>query len=212
LFAATHEPTAMALSWTLLMLDQHSDRLEEIQAELDEVLAERPPTRADLPVLGKLDRAVKETLRLLPPRPVLGFRVVHDPVELEGVTLPVEANVVVSPLATHHDGARFPNPRTFDPDRWFALSPAPFTYLPYGAGPHACLAQAFADQTVRLMLARILQQRRLRCQPGTRIDRQVRGTVLRFKHGLPMRITRPKDPTDPPHRVRGDLHQLVELP
>jgi len=212
LFSSSHEPTAMALAWTLFLLDQHPGRLEAIQTELDEVLAEQRPTRDDLPRLGKLDRAVKESLRLLPPMPVLGYRVVAQPTEIGSVPLPPGANVVVSPLAQHHDPARYREPRTFDPDRWFELSPEPFVYLPFGGGPRACLAQAFANETLRLVLAVILQQRRLRCRPGARIDRLVRGQVMQFAHGLPMRITRPKEPTDPAHPIQGDVRQLVDLP
>ncbi len=212
LFSMAHEPTVMAIVWTLLLLDQHPATLEAIQSELDEVLADHPPTRSALPQLGKLDRAVKESLRLLPPTALLAYRVVSEAVELDGVALPTGANVLVSPLAAHHDGARFPHPRRFDPDRWFGLTPDRFAYLPFGAGERGCIAQAFAEQTVRLILARILQERRLRCQPGTRVDRRVRGTILSLDAGLPMRITRPKEPTDPAQPIKGSVPQLVELP
>ncbi|MEN0065598.1 MAG: cytochrome P450 [Myxococcota bacterium] len=212
LFLGSHATISMAVSWTLLLLDQHPERLEAIQAEIDRVLDERDPTLADLPQLGKLDRAIKETLRIVPVVPVLFFRVTREAVTLGGKNLPAEANVVVSPLAVHHDEARFPDPQRFDPDRWFDLHPDPFDYLPYGAGPRACVGHAFAKVAVPLLLAMILQHRRLRTQPGARIDRLTRGHVMGFKHGLPMRISRPKDPTDPARRIRGDIHQLVTLP
>ena len=212
LFTMSHEPTAMALAWTLFLLDQHADHLVAVQAELDEVLADRPPTRADLPHLGRLDRAVKESLRLLPPMPVLGFRVVAEGAAIGGMPLPANANVIISPLSQHREPGHYRSPTTFCPDRWFGLSPDPFVYLPFGAGARACIAQIFAGESLRLMLAVILQQRRLRCQPGVRIDRQVRGQVLQLKHGLPMRMTRPKEPTDPSRPVRGDVHDLVDLP
>lgn len=212
LFAAGHEPLASAVAWTLFLLDQHADWLEAVQQQIDDVLVDRVPTVADLPQLGKLDRVVKETLRVLTPAPLLVFRVVAEPTVLGGRPLPAGANLVLSPLATHHDPAVYERHSQFDPDRWFDLTPGAFEYLPYGAGARSCVGRTFADRAIRLMLAMILQRRRLRCRRGTRVDRLTRGNVLHFKRGLPMRITRPKDPTDPSSRVRGDVHQLVELP
>src|SRR5918997_1682725 len=70
-FAAGHETTANALTWTWLLLSEHPEAGEELKAELDAVLGGRPPTSADLPDLRCTRQVLEETLRLYPPVPAL---------------------------------------------------------------------------------------------------------------------------------------------
>ncbi|MFO7697175.1 MAG: cytochrome P450, partial [Anaerolineae bacterium] len=48
---AGHETTANALTWTFYLLSQHPQAAARLHAEVDSVLAGRPPTIADLPLL-----------------------------------------------------------------------------------------------------------------------------------------------------------------
>lgn len=90
---------------------------------------------------------------------------------------------------------------------------APRVQLPFGAGPRTCLGALFANQALRLILAMVLRQFRLRTVEGTRIDRLVRGNIVHPRQGLPMLVERRVGGNDrAPARVRGDIHQLVMLP
>src|SRR5262245_61362817 len=64
---AGHETTAIALSWTWVLLAQHPEAEAKLHAELDAVLGGRAPTLADLPRLPYTDQVIKEALRLYPP-------------------------------------------------------------------------------------------------------------------------------------------------
>ena len=62
---------------------------------------------------------------------------------------------------THRDARHWPDPTTFDPERFApeqARQRAPYTFLPFGGGPRNCMGMAFAQVEVKIVLARILQR------------------------------------------------------
>lgn len=89
---------------------------------------------------------VREALRLWPVR----WHVNRSPAEPHRLgDLPVTPadEVVVCGYLVHRDENRWPDPETFRPSRWAGATPlgAKEAYLPFGWGPHACVA---ADLTV----------------------------------------------------------------
>ena len=62
-------------------------------------------------------------------------------------------------------------------------------YLPFGAGPRACIGKVFALIEGQLALAAIAQQVRLTSQPGHSVELQPRIT-LSPAGGLPMIVRR----------------------
>lgn len=213
LFIAGSATTAMTLMWALFLLDQHPHVLAGVVEQIDDVLGDRDPTPADLPALDRLDRVLRESMRVLSTAGALFLRRATQPTTLGGIPVPEGANVVMSPLVMHHDPTIYRDPERFDPERWTTLSPPAYSYLPFGAGPRTCLGALFANQALRLILAMVLKQFRLRTVEGTRIDRLVRGNILHPRHGLPMIVERRVGGSDrAPARVRGDIHQLVTLP
>jgi cytochrome P450 len=211
LFIAGSDTTAMTLAWALFLLDRHPSILDAVTNEAREVLGDRDPTPDDLPKLALLDRVVKETMRVVPTAPVLFMRRVATDTTLGGKPLPKGANVIVSPLAAHHDPDVFPEPRKFDPDRWLSVDPPPYAYFPFGAGPRTCAGALFASQSIRLVLSMIVKRFRLRTIAGAKIDRLTRGNILHPKNGLPMTIDRADGDARPPEPVTGNIGELVEI-
>ncbi len=78
LFVAGHETTALALSYSLLLLAEHPDALERLRAELAEVLGGRSPRYADLQALRFTEAVVKESMRLYPPAWAIGREAIVD--------------------------------------------------------------------------------------------------------------------------------------
>lgn len=211
LFIAGHETMAKTLSWTMFLLERHPDALEEVLDELARALGGRPVTAADLDALPRLDRAVKESMRLLPAVPTLFFRVPDAEATVGSVTLPRGANVIVSPFATHHDPALYPEPRRFDPTRWEGAKRSPYEYMPFGAGPRVCIGASFAQQTIRLVLATVLQRVRARLAPGAEVSRLTRANILTPRYGLPARLSRAHRERLAPAPLRGDIGEIVAL-
>jgi cytochrome P450 len=211
LFIAGHETTAFTLAWTLFLLAQHPEVMRALVGELDAVLAGAPPTAAQLGSLPCLDRVVKESMRLLPATAFLFFRRATEAFSLEGHELPAGAITIHSALITHRFPDLYPEPRRFLPDRWKDLAPAPYAYLPFGAGPRTCIGMTFAAQAIRVVLATMLQRFGFALVPGAGISRKVQGITLGAKHGVPMRLLR-RGERGPVVKVTGDIGDLVELP
>lgn len=212
LFIAGHDTTSNALTWTLLLLAQHPPVLHQLLDELENTLGGVAPTvqqvRPESGELPHLDRAIKESLRLLPPVPVL-TRITSAPGELDGHRLPMGTFVFLSPYMTHRTSALYPQPRRFLPERWAGLDPSPYEYLPFGAGARRCLGATLATLVLKVVLALVLQRYRLQLLPGSRIDRQVHIT-LSPKAGMPMLVA-PQDRRFRQVPVRGTIGEMVDF-
>ena len=164
LFAAGHETTSNALSWTWYLLAQHPDVEAKLHAELDAVLAGRQPTLADLPNLPYSLQIIKESIRLYPPAWILNGRLALEDVEIGGYTIPQGSTVFVSPYVMHHLPQYFDEPEAFKPERFtpeFEKSLPKFAYMPFGGGARVCIGNAFAMMEAQLILATIAQKYRL---------------------------------------------------
>jgi cytochrome P450 len=200
----------MALTWTLLLLERHPDVHGAVVAELAEVLGGRDPGAEDLGKLVVMDRVVKESMRILTAVPTLFLRVCAERTTLGGHELPKGANVMVTPIGTHQDPTLYPEPRRFRPDRWIDMTPVPYGYIPFGAGPRTCVGMLFAERAVRLMLAMILQRFRLSVPEGTRIDRLTRGNVLQPRRPLRMLVEPASAPPRPRVPIAGNALEFVD--
>lgn len=210
LFAAGYDTSAHTLAWTLFLLAAHPDVLDELDEELRSVLKGAAPRAEHLPELVRLDRVVKESMRLLPTPVLLFMRVCAGDAQLGAHTLPRGAQVLLSPIITHRDPARYPAPQRFDPARWATLEPLPYEYLPFGVGARMCIGAAFATVALRLTLARILQKARPVLPPNPRVDYVVRGPAMGPKGGLRLRLAAPGS-RGRVERVRGNINELVDF-
>jgi cytochrome P450 len=210
LFIAGHETTAMTLTWTLLLLERHPEILSTLMAELETVLGGRDPEPEDIPQMVVLDRVIKESMRIITAVPLLFMRVCAESTTVGGHAVPKNSNIILSPLATHHDPQLYPEPKRFLPDRWIDMKPAPYAYLPFGAGPRICVGMLFAERALRLMLPMILQRFQFSIPRGTRVDRLTRANILKPRHGLPMFIERRSTRAIKPAPIVGEIHEVLD--
>jgi cytochrome P450 len=210
LFAAGHETSSNALTWTLFLLSQHPQVAADLLDELQAVLHGEAPTMVQLSQLPLLDRVIKESMRILPPVPWNG-RVTSQPTELGGYALPPGTEVFVSIYQTHQMPDLYPNPSRFQPQRWETISPSMYEYNPFSAGPRVCIGAGFAMMEIKLILAMLLQRYRLQLLPHTRIDPA--GVVVTApRQGMPMQVhnqDRQFHASVAP--VRGTVRQMVHL-
>jgi cytochrome P450 len=166
---AGHETIANALVWTWTLLAQHPTIEERLEREVDIVLGERPAAACDLPALGTARRILTESMRLRPPAWVIARSAVID-LEIGGTCVPGGATVLISQYLLHRDPRFFPDPLTFDPDRWLdpqSRGRPKMAYIPFGAGPRACIGEGFAWMEGVLLLATFAQRWRLRRGAGS---------------------------------------------
>ncbi len=160
LFVAGHETTATALTWCWYLLCQHPAIYQRVQQEVDSVLQGRTPTVADLAQLPYCLQVLKESLRLYPPAYFMARQALRD-LEIDGYPVAKEQFVLLAPYTLHRRTEYFPDPETFDPERFTPECEKQLprhAYLPFGAGPRVCIGNHFALMEGQLLLATLAQR------------------------------------------------------
>lgn len=209
LFGASFETTASTLTWTLFLLSQHPAVMRELMNELDTVLGGAPPTRDQLAQLSFLECVIKESMRILPPVPFT-IRAAEQEASIGPYSVPHGSRVICSHYLTHHMPEIYPEPERFRPERWRDIDPNQYEYMPFSAGPRACIGAMFAIQALKISLALMLQKFRFSLVPGTRIDRAVRITMVP-RYGMPMSILQ-NNRQYHASNVTGQIREMVALP
>jgi cytochrome P450 len=209
IFAAGHETSSNALSWTLFLLAQHPRIMADLCDELAGKLHGEAPRFEDLAELPLLDHVVKESLRLFPPAP-LNHRITARDSELGRYRIPSGTEVLSSIYHTHRMPELYPEPLRFLPERWATLDPGPYAYNPFSAGPRMCIGAAFAQFEIKVVLGILLQRFRLELVPNQRIDRYF-GITLAPTPRVLMKIRRTDRAFARAAPVQGEVHGMVDL-
>jgi cytochrome P450 len=189
LFLAGHDTTALTLTWGLYLLARHPAVTEALQAELDEVLAGRPPTAADIPRLRYTDMVIHEVMRLYPSAYVIGREAIA-PCELGGYTIPAGGTLLMSQWAMQRDPRWFEEPERFRPERWadgLERRLPKGAYFPFGGGPRVCIGNHFAMLEAVLVLAAMARSWRFSVPPGE-ADLRPR-PMITLRPARPVRLT-----------------------
>jgi len=160
MFAGHHTSSGTA-SWALIELMRHPEIMKGVVAELDELYADGSEVSFQaLRSIPALEAALKETLRLHPPLIIL-MRVVQEEIELAGHPIQPGTVVAASPRVSNRIGEDFPDPDRFDPSRY--IDPRQedlqnrWTWIPFGAGKHRCVGNAFAMMQLKAIFSVILR-------------------------------------------------------
>ena len=139
--------------FTFYHLASNPDVYRRVQSEADALFAKGDPTGEDLKPanLDVTHRVLMEAHRLTP-NVSLSVRSVMNSCIVKGYQLPLRARVVIAQTASHYMEDVFPNPFTFDIDRYLPprnehLSPG---FAPFGLGTHRCLGSHWAEMQVCL--------------------------------------------------------------
>lgn len=189
-FIAGYDTIATAMMWTWYLLSQHPEVEARLHAEVDEVLAAgRPATFDDLPRLSYTEKVLSESMRLYPPTWRLVRRAIRD-FPIGDHVIPSGALVVVCQYAMHRSPRYYPDPETFDPERFTAEAKAArprFSYFPFGGGPRHCMGEPFAMLEGVILLASIARRWRLRLVDGHNVEVRAEH-LLRAKDGMMMKL------------------------
>jgi cytochrome P450 len=162
MLVAGHETTAIALLWSLYLVASVPAVAERLAAEAASLDLGPAGAAASLPRLQYTRAVIDEALRLYPP----AFSIVRQAKSADqagGVAIPPRAVVLIVPWVLHRHRLLWRDPDRFDPRRFLpgADPPARFSYLPFGAGPRACVGAQFALTESVLVLARLVQAFRI---------------------------------------------------
>jgi len=158
-----HDTTASGLSWAIYNIGRFSEVQKKIVDELYEILGSDKIeyiSSNQLHQLKYLECVIKESMRLFPPVP-FHSRQLEEDATIVGVDIPAGTVLAMAIMSIHMDPNHFPNPTTFDPDRFLQNNSAnrhPYSFIPFAAGPRNCIGQKFAMMELKTAVAHILHQ------------------------------------------------------
>jgi cytochrome P450 len=190
LLVAGHETSSNALSWLLYLVSSRPDCLEKIRQEFDAVLGDAPMSYEHVPRFEFTTQVIQEALRLYPPFWMVDRMAVADD-RVGDLAIPRGSTVIVFVYGAHHAPRYWQDPEIFDPTRFTKANEkqiAPFTYLPFGAGPRGCIGGNYAMLQILMILSAVLRKYDLQLTPGQDIEARPM-VILRPKHGIRMTFT-----------------------
>jgi cytochrome P450 len=189
LFAAGHETTANALTYTLWLLALNPHVQARLSAEIAYILPDPKsrPTIDDVDRLPYARMVLCESMRLYPPAWIQG-RELTENLTIDGTPFRRGGTVYISQWITHRDARWWADPLRFDPDRFDSNVPAlsadgsprpRWAYFPFGGGSRSCIGEAFAWTELILALAVLVQHWRFEPSPAAEPIRLEPGITLR---------------------------------
>mgnify|MGYP001793427362 CR=1 FL=1 len=104
--------------------------------------------------------------------------------------------IFVPVYSIHRDPKVWPDPQKFDPIRFSPEAKQtrdPYTYMPFGHGPHNCIGMRFAQMEIKLTLTRILKNFRFEVAPETKIPPKIeQQATLTTPDGIMLKLVHKK--------------------
>ncbi len=186
IFAAGHETSSNALTWTMYLLDKHPEVIEKLRKEINEVTPDKLPGYEELKKMPYLQQVIDESMRIYPPV-WLVTREAIDEDEFAGVKINAEDIVLLCIYSLHHDASIYTNPETFNPDRFADGMNKKYSknlsYFPFGGGPRKCIGFMFATMEIRLILVALLQKFDFKINPDQKVEMEALIT-MQPKYGM----------------------------
>ncbi|CAG2113351.1 unnamed protein product [Medioppia subpectinata] len=165
-----------ALAFCTLELALHPDIQERVYDEVVSVTGESGDGRIDYETLARmtyLDAVVSETQRfhsaaLRPTRVAAMDHTLGD----TGIHVRKGQTIELMAYAMHRSDEYWPRADRFDPERFMPENRHlinQYAYIPFGAGPRACIGQRFSLMMIKLGVARMVRQFKFRPCERTRV-------------------------------------------
>ncbi|RAQ41604.1 cytochrome P450 [Aspergillus flavus] len=197
------DTSATWLSWTLHLLSKH----KHMQVKLREEIRSHFPflfrsathekidfTEVDVDRLPYLNNVCRESLRFIPPIPIVTREAASD--ERLGEYFIPKGTVIHIPINTIHRMPEYwgPNSNAFDPDRWNCL-PASYTnnaFLPFSHGPRGCIGRKFADTEVKTILCCLLSKFQFSPDPAVQDPEELKRyrIVQKSQYGIRLKVSK----------------------
>ena len=158
---AGFETTANTLTSIMLYFAMHPELQEKVYEEIVAGLgSDTNITHEHIKEMEYLEAFIKETLRMKPPAAEHDRFCVKDTVVC-GIPIKKGTQIQFPIPACHYDEEFFPEPMTFNPERFLKENEdkiIPYTWQAFGAGLRACIGQRFAMMEMKIFVAKLLQK------------------------------------------------------
>ncbi|KAK6920619.1 Cytochrome P450 [Dillenia turbinata] len=184
------DTSAATIEWTMAELVRNPTAMKKAQEEVRRVVGKNANLDADdISQLEYLKSAIKETLRLHPPAPLMLPRQTSSWVKLNGYDIPPKTNVLINVWAIQRDPKLWDMPEDFRPERYYDnpvdFKGQHFEFLPFGSGRRGCPGIAISLSTVEFVLAHLLYWFNWGLPKGKDLDMsESNGAIIHMKNSL----------------------------
>ena len=164
LIVAGYETSAGTLNWAWYLLARHTGAEEKLLDEARTSIPDSPTVDADsLAGMAYAQQFIEETLRLYPPVWLFTRRAIQDDA-FAGFDLDEGTDIYLSPYILHRTEEYWPDPDTFDPERFGSdgrYQKGDRPYFPFSLGPRRCLGEYFSFLEMKVHLGLLVQRFRM---------------------------------------------------
>lgn len=158
LFAAGHETTSNALTFTCELLARNPESQSKILEEVQKIKNESSDIMHWLKNANYTKLVIEEAMRLFPPAYFID-RINKEADEFNGFSLPKGSNLLFSVYEIHRHPDFWQKPEEFIPER-FLNENVKFSknYYPFGAGQRMCIGNNFAMYEMILTIMTVVER------------------------------------------------------
>lgn len=161
--AAAFDTTTKTLLWAIILMMNHPEVQEKVQAEIRTVITDnRLVTLSDRVNMPYTNAVMNEMQRYANILPFNFARIVKETVVINGYTLPKGVAVVPQISAILYDESVFENPHDFVPERFLEnekKSVKKFDeMIPFSVGKRSCLGESLARTELFLICVSLMQK------------------------------------------------------
>lgn len=190
LIIAGFETSAGTLNWAWYLISLHDDVEQRLVEEARTHIPDAASVDKDsVARLEYLRQVLNETMRLHPPGWIFSRRATENRV-LGDYDVPEGTDIYISPYLLHRTEAFWPDPDTFDPDRFSKeriTDKQRAAFVPFSLGPRRCIGEHFAMLEMKIHVGLLLQRFRFspvsKTPPGLDL-----GVNLRSKGSIFLRV------------------------
>lgn len=148
---------AVGIAATMFYVLRHSNVYNRLRDEIRTTFPSCQSIQPGVPLdkCAYLRACIDESLRMCSPGPGIFWRQSDRDVVVDGVKVPAGTEFGVCIHALHHNPDVFPNPESFEPDR-FMSSKNHQGFIPFLTGFRSCPAQTVAYRMMCLPIARLI--------------------------------------------------------
>nr|GLL28171.1 cytokinin hydroxylase [Ipomoea trifida] len=188
-FFGGHETTALALTWTLLLLAMHPEWQTVLREEIQNVIGDDEVDASKLAGLKKMGWVMNEALRLYSPAPNVQ-RQAREDIKVDELVIPSGTNMWIDVVSMHHDKNYWgEDVNEFKPERFkddiTGGCKHKSGFLPFGFGGRMCIGRNLTNMEYKIVLTQILTRFSFSVSPNYKHSPAIM-LSLRPSQGLPL--------------------------
>ncbi|KAK9147521.1 hypothetical protein Scep_006278 [Stephania cephalantha] len=164
-FFGGQETTALALTWTLLLLALHPEWQITLREEIKQVIGDDGHHLLDYNMISRLKKmgwVMNEALRLYSPAPNIQ-RQTREEIRVSGKTIPIGTNLWIDVVSMHHDPELWGSDvNEFKPERFKddvnGECKHKMGFLPFGFGGRMCVGRNLSTMEYKIVLTLMLRR------------------------------------------------------